>query len=77
MFNDPPHIKINIVTRAAKQSLIDCYKWDSRTREYSRHLRCKDHLCKHLKTMREWSKNYKDQGFTVECFIDWQLQQQQ
>ena len=30
MFNDPPHIKINIVTRAAKQSLIDCYKWDSK-----------------------------------------------
>ena len=74
MFLDPPHYKLNIVTRSAKGSILDCYKWDNRTNSYTKNLRIRDHYGKLRVTMEEWRRHYKDQGFQVECTVDWQVQ---
>ena len=74
MFIDPPHYKLNIVTRAARKSILDCYKWNPRIKNYERNLRIRDNIGVLKKRMEEWRVHYKDKGFQVQCTVDWQNQ---
>ena len=72
MFIDPPHYKLNITTRAASKSILDCYKWNPRIKSYERNLRIRDKIHVLMKEMEKWRVHYKDQGFQIQCTVDWQ-----